>query len=231
MAERAEFTTSTSRRSRRSTSRSSSCKTRFVRCAPRGREPARGLLRNREPLVRVGPYGRSSGMRRRRHRRVGARLGPDGRVARLPEAARARVKLLTTTFAESRTMRSTSPARSISATSASRPRGRCATTSSACTPRFECRRPILPRRVRRPRGVGSAEGEDQARRLHVRYGIRPSSSPSRAASSATSTSSSPDGSKIKRAFTYDWRHLDAARAARAPDRGGLLESPRLLGRR
>ena len=74
-------------------SRWSSCKTRSVRVAPRGAEPARDFLRHREPRVRVGAHRRGSGMHRRRHRRVGARLGPKSGASRACPRPRAHAKL------------------------------------------------------------------------------------------------------------------------------------------
>ena len=89
---------------------------------------------------------------------------------------------------------------------------------------------LVSRRIRRLRSRRRSEGEDEAQEFtyiwdqaefepvtghivcHIHFKF-------------------PDGSKIKNAFSYDWRLWTLAGAARAAARGGLRIGTRLLGRR
>ena len=92
------------------------------------------------------------------------------RVARLPEAARARVKLLNDDVRQV----VTEPVDIVGAFNFSyfcfKAREEMRDYFKRVHAALRPRRSVLPRRIRRSRGVGSAEGEDQARRLHVRMG-------------------------------------------------------------
>ena len=152
--------------------------------------------------VRTGP---------RRHA-IGVDLDADvldwgrrNRVARLPETARARVKLLERRRPHaSAPSPSTSSARSTSAISASRRATRCATTSRAC------RQALNRDGVFFLDAFGGPDASDLTKEKTKIDGFtyiweQAEFEPVTSRILCHIHFKFPDGSKIKRAFTYDWR--------------------------
>ena len=130
--------------------------------------------------------------------------GRRNRVARLPETARARVKLLNDDVRSVRTDTSTSSARSTSATSASRLARRCATTSRACM------QALHPDGVFFLDAFGGPDASDLTKEKSKIDGFtyvweQAEFEPVTSRILCHIHFKFPDGSKIKRAFTYDWR--------------------------